>query len=172
MRAKTVVPDINSTFEDFYDFAPKELQEYVDRCFKTNQSKLWHPEGNAGKHIRIVFNRAKNTGDINYMLAAFFHDLGKADVTRAHPTKQDAWPAHGHEIISAKLVEKYADWINRLGGDVELVLYIVKEHMRAKQLDNMKPAKREAFKSHPLYAFMPAFNDFDDMRTLTSNEID
>lgn len=30
MRAKTITPD---TFEDFYDAAPKEIKDYIDRCY-------------------------------------------------------------------------------------------------------------------------------------------
>lgn len=172
MRAKMINLNIHSSFEDFYDNAPKELRRYVDRCAQTPQSTTWHPEGDVKTHTRIVFNRAKKNKDFNLMIAAFFHDLGKADVTRKHPSKPDAWSAYGHEYVSAKLVEKYRDWIEEIGGDFEIVLYIVKEHMRAKLIDNMRPSKKAAAISHPYYSHMQIFNECDNMRTLTSDEID
>lgn len=172
MKAKTIKPTINSSFQDFYDAAPEELQHYIDRCAKTKQSTKWHPEGDCAKHIRIVFNRAKRTGDINFMLAAFFHDLGKADVTRPHPTKPDAWPAHGHEFISARLVQKYSDWIEELGGNPEIVHYIVKQHMRAQQIDKMRPHKQMAFKDEKYYELVRQFTEFDDMLKDHSNDLD
>ena len=172
MRAKTLKLSIFSSFEDFYTQAPEELKRYVDRCAQTPQSAKWHPEGDTKKHIRIVFNRAAQLSNISLMLAAFFHDLGKADVTRKHPTNPAAWPAHGHELVSTRLVEKYRDWIESVGGDYELVHYIVKEHMRAKQIDKMRPVKRNEVISHPYYRYMLLFNDCDNMSTLTPDEID
>lgn len=160
MKAKTVFP---VSFDYLYDAAPAEIKEYIDRCEKTFQSAQWHPEGNCARHIRIVFNRAKRTEDVNLMLAAFFHDLGKADVTRQHPTIRDKWSAHGHEVVSARLAEKYRNWIERMGGDFDIIYYLVKEHMRAKNLNEMKPAKAEAFKNHPYFNLMLQFNEFDDM---------
>ena len=172
MRAKMIKLNIHSSFEDFCDNAPKELQCYVDRCAQTPQSATWHPEGDVKTHTRIVFNRAKKSKNFNLMIAAFFHDLGKADVTRKHPFKPDAWSAYGHEYVSAKLVEKYRDWIEEIGGDFEIVFYIVKEHMRAKLIDNMRPSKRAAVISHPYYSLMQIFNECDNMQTLTLDEID
>lgn len=171
MRAKTLKLSIFSSFEDFYTQSPIELQRYVDKCAQTPQSAKWHPEGNVKTHMRIVFNRAKENKDLNLMIAAFFHDLGKADTTHKHPSNPDAWPAHGHENVSARLVEKYQDWIENIGGDFDIVYYLVKEHMRAKQIDKMRPAKRNEAISHPYYSLMQLFNDCDDMSTLTSDEI-
>ena len=122
MRAKTVIPN---TFQDFYDIAPEEIKDYLNRCAKTPQSKTWHPEGDCLAHIKIVFNRAKRTGNINFMLAALFHDLGKVDVTRQHPTMPGKWGAKMHELVSARLVTKYRDWIESLGGDYDIIYYIL-----------------------------------------------
>lgn len=159
MRAKTVLMN----FEDMYDSAPAEIKEYIDRCEKTLQSPAWHPEGNCKRHTQIVFNRAKRTGDVNLMLAAFCHDLGKADVTKKNPNKPNTWSAHGHENQSARLTLQYRNWIERMGGDFDIVYYLVKEHMRSKLIDEMKPAKAEMFKKHPYYNLMLQFNEFDDM---------
>ena len=172
MRAKQVIPTVDSTFEDFYDAAPAELQEYVDRCEQTNQSKAWHPEGNVKTHIKIVFNRAKRTGDINLMLGAFFHDLGKADVTKGHADNPDKWSAHGHEVVSAKLVKKYRDWIELLGGDFNVVYFVVDQHMRAHLVDEMRPSKRNAFKAERYFPDVAQFSEFDDMTKDYSQDID
>ena len=166
MRAKTIKPN---TFQDFYDSAPAEIKDYINRCADTPQSALWHPEGNAKIHINIVFNRAKRTGDINLMLSAFFHDLGKADATKYINGK---WSAHGHEFASLRLVEKYKAWIEKLGADYDIVHYVVKNHMRAKQIHQMRRAKREAFMSDEYYPLVAEFSKFDDMQTDYSNDID
>lgn len=161
MRAKTMQAN---TFEELYDIAPTEIKDYIDRCENTPQSKEWHPEGNVKIHTKIVFNRAKRTDDINLMLAAFFHDLGKADTTVKHPTIPNKWSTITHENISAKLVVKYQDWIESLGGEISLIYYLVKNHMRAKEVDKMRKHKRDEIYQHPWYHYMKQFTEFDDMR--------
>ena len=162
MRAKTVIP---STFKDFYDSAPDEIRHYLDKAAKTPQSIMWHPEGDVKTHTNIVFNRAKRTGDINLMLAAIFHDLGKVDVTKKHATVPGKWSAHGHELSSARLVKKYKDWIESLGGDYDKILYVVEQHMRAKQLSEMRPSKQLTFKQHKYYDLVQLFSTFDEIVT-------
>ena len=169
MRAKTVIP---SSFQDFYDSAPEEIQKYLDKAAETPQSIMWHPEGDVKTHTNIVFNRAKRTGDINFMLSAIFHDLGKVDVTKKHATVPGKWSAHGHENFSARLVQKYRDWIESMGGDYEKIHYIVSNHMRAKQLDQMRPSKQLTFRQHKYYDLVHQFSEFDDMTKDYSNDLD
>lgn len=159
------------TFSELYNKAPEELQIYIDRCAKTLQSKDWHPEGDVRTHTIIVYNRAKRTDDINLMLAAFFHDLGKADVTQQHKSIADKWSAHCHELISGKLVKKYATWIKGLGANVDIVYYIVIEHMRIKQLSNMRKFKQDLFKSHEYFLYVEKFSEFDNMLIDFSNDL-
>lgn len=169
MRAKTIKP---RTFQDFYDAAPKVIQEYIDAAANVKQSILWHPEGDVKTHINIVFNRAKRTGDINFMLAALFHDLGKVDKTVKHPTIPGKYSAHGHEVVSARLVKRYRDWIEELGGDYDIVYYIVSQHMRVKHIEEMRPFKREAFRKEKYFDLVHQFSEFDDMRKDYTNDFD
>jgi len=159
------------TFKELYNKAPKELQEYVDRCAQTPQSKEWHPEGNVRTHTVIVYNRAKKTGDINLMLAAFFHDLGKADTTQKSMFIPDKFSAKMHEYVSSKLVEKYKHWIEELGGNTDIVYYVVSQHMRAKQLPKMRQSKQEKFKSDKYFQYVEKFGEFDDMLKDYSNDL-
>jgi hypothetical protein len=169
MRAKTVMPN---TFKDFYDAAPEEIKNYIDKAADTPQSVLWHPEGDVRTHMNIVFNRAKRTGDINLMFAALFHDLGKVDTTVAHPTIKDKWSAKMHEKVSARLVTKYKDWIESLGGDYEIIHYIVDQHMRIKQIDHMRPEKQKLFRQEKYFDLGTKFSEFDDMTRDYSNDIE
>ena len=172
MRAKTIKPNIYSTFQNFYEDAPEEIKDYIDHCAETPQTLFWHPEGDVKIHTNIVFNRAKRTGNINFMLAAIFHDLGKSDVTKKHPTNPNAWSTKMHEKISANLVKKYRDWIEELGGDYDIIHYIVDQHMRAKQIKVMRPFKQEQFRNEKYFDFVQRFTEFDDMRKNFSNDID
>jgi len=165
MRAKTVIP----TFDELYNQAPQELQDYIDKCDETPQGTDWHPEGNVGIHIRLVYDRARETGDINLAFAAFFHDLGKVDTTRLN--KRGGYSAIGHERVSVRLVEKYKQWIGSLGGKFMQVKELVSEHMRIKQMPNMRPHKQEQMKKLRHYDKLNQFTAFDDMKTLTDDEL-
>jgi|AntAceMinimDraft_18_1070375.scaffolds.fasta_scaffold03032_5 hypothetical protein len=172
MKAKFVnIP----SFEKMYNFLPKEIQDYIDKCANTPQSSDWHPEApnekvphNVKAHIRIVYNRAKKTEDINQVISALFHDLGKADVTKL--SRKGKWSAYGHEYISSKLVEKYKNWIGSMGADWFQVYNIVKEHMRIKRFDEMRLIKQEQLRQNPYFDKINQFTKFDNMSNLTKEE--
>ncbi len=48
------------------------------------------------------------------------------------------------EAVSTRLVEKHKKWIGSLGAQFMQVKEIVANHMRIKQMDEMRPAKRES----------------------------
>lgn len=159
------------TYEDFYNAAPEKLKKCVDNCKGIPQTLEWHSEGTVDIHNKIVFNRAKRTGDINLMLAAFFHDLGKATTTVKHPTIPNKYSTKLHDKESAKIVKENKQWIEDIGGNYDIVFYLVEQHMRAKITDEMRPYKREKFKSHIYYSYMEKFSEFDNMKTDYSNDI-
>ena len=167
MRAKTI--NTLPSYDELYDTAPQEIKDYIDKCVDTPQGTDWHPEGCVDIHNRLVYDRARATGDMNLAIAAFFHDLGKVDTTA--PNKRGGWSAHGHERFSAKLVSKYNLWIKDLGADPNAVFEIVNNHMRVKQMDQMRKPKREALMQNKYYRELQKFTKFDDMRTLTDEEI-
>ena len=82
------------TFDELYNEAPKELQQVIDKMEYSEQDPGWHPEGNSLVHAKIVYNRSLESNDIDLIMAAFFHDLGKATTT--HKNKRGSWSAHGH----------------------------------------------------------------------------
>ena len=149
--------------------APEEIKVYIEKSKDTPQSETWHPEGSCYNHMRIVYDRAVTSGDLNLAIAAFFHDIGKVDTTA--PNRHGSYSAIGHEIVSAKLVKKYSDWISELGANPEEVYQIVDQHMRIKQYDQMKPSKRRQFDLNPYIEKFNKFTEFDNMKTLTDEEL-
>jgi putative nucleotidyltransferase with HDIG domain len=126
-----------------------------------DQRRDAHPEGNVLKHTIAVTNRALKTGDIDFALAALFHDIGKDSTAKLHP-KKGFWTHYGHEHVSAKLVKKYAKWIKSMGGNVLDIYYIVKQHMRMKVFDKMKWHKQEKLKKFRAFDKLKKFSrDFD-----------
>lgn len=166
MRAKNVM----IPFEDLIQMSPSEIQEYTEKMKSTPQSPEWHPEGDVYVHTNIVYNRAMKTGDIDQIISALFHDLGKVDTTKKN--KKGTWSAYGHEFASAKLVLKHANWISSIGGNPDKVHFIVIKHMVSKMIDQMRPSKREKLKEHEYFPDVQLFNSFDNMKTWTINEFD
>ena len=167
MRAQTVnqIPP----FDDLYASASVEIVEYINKCKDTPQSPKWHPEGDVGIHLRLVYDRAREFGDLNLALAAFFHDLGKVDTTFLN--NKGTYSAVGHERVSARLVKKYERWISELGADTNEVYEIVKEHMRIKLFSEMRKPKQELLKAHPYFDKLNQFTKFDSMKSLTDEEL-
>lgn len=160
------------TFDELVNLAPEELKEILDKNSKTQQSPNWHPEGDVLKHIRIVYKRAKEFGDLDQAIAAFFHDLGKEKVTRPSKKTEGSWTAYGHELESTRLVERYKDWIESLGGKYDKIHELVKFHMKIKLMGNMRATKQQEMKDNPYYGDLLIFTKFDDMQNLSKEELE
>jgi len=160
------------TFEELYDLVPDEIRSLLDDCKDTPQSPDWHPEGDVYKHTKIVYSRARETGDINQCMAALFHDLGKVKTTRPSKNHPGSWSAFGHEAVSSGLVQKHKKWIGSMGARWFWVYNVVNEHMRVKRIDEMRPHKQQALRDNHQWKRIEQFTTFDNMKTLTDDELE
>lgn len=156
------------SWDEILSKAPKEIVDLIEKSKTTQQSPKWHPENEVYNHIKIVYNRAQKSGDINLLLSSLFHDLGKMLTTKLN--KKGKWSAYGHEAISSKLVEKYKEWIDSMGADWFQVFNIVKEHMRIKIFNEMRLIKQEQLRQNQWFDKINQFASFDDMSNLTDEE--
>jgi predicted nucleotidyltransferase len=148
-------------FKRLYNLAPESLKEEVDKTKTIEQNPFWHSEIYVYVHIQLVTNRLFNCyHDINLTLAGFFHDLGKTYTTIFNP-KKDSWSSPGHEESTIKIIDKYQDWIKQQGGDIELIKYIVINHMRYKELDKMRTAEQVRFMSEEYFPYVQKFSTAD-----------
>ena len=147
-------------FRDIYDALPIDLKKRVMNLKNFDQRRDAHPEGNVLKHTIAVTNRALKTGDIDFALSALFHDIGKDSTAKLHP-KKGFWTHYGHEKVSAELVKKHATWIKSMGGDVDTIYYIVKQHMRMKVFDKMKWTKQDKMSKEKHFGKLQKFTKFD-----------
>jgi hypothetical protein len=147
-------------FRDIYDALPSDLKKRVMNLKNFDQRRDAHPEGNVLKHTIAVTNRALKTGDIDFALSALFHDIGKDSTAALHP-KKGFWTHYGHEKVSAVLVKKYATWIKSMGGDVDDIHYIVKQHMRMKVFDKMRWYKQDKMRKDKAFGKLQKFTTFD-----------
>ncbi len=147
-------------FRDIYDAIPADLKKRVYNLKNYDQRRDAHPEGNVLKHTIAVTNRALKTGDIDFALSALFHDIGKDSTAKLHP-KKGFWTHYGHEKVSAQLVLKHKKWIQSLGGDVDTIHYIVKNHMRMKVFDKMRWHKQDKMRKDKGFSKLQKFTTFD-----------
>ena len=147
-------------FKDIYNALPSDLKKRVYNLKNYDQRRDAHPEGNVLKHTIAVTNRALKTGDIDFGLAALFHDIGKDETAALHP-KKGFWTHYGHEHVSAKLVKKYRKWIITMGGNPLDIYYMVKQHMRMKVFDKMKWTKQDKMKKFRSFDKLKKFSKFD-----------
>lgn len=148
-------------FLQLYNLAPDGLKEEVEKTKTIEQNPHWHPEGDVHTHIRLVTNRLENCyHDVNLTLSGFFHDLGKTYTTYFND-KKGSWSSPGHEISSLDVIDQYGDWIKEQGGDIDLIKYIVKNHMRYKEMDEMRTAEQIRFMSEKDFPYVQKFSSAD-----------
>ena len=147
-------------FKSLFKKMPSDLQKRVYNLKNFGQRVDKHPEGNVLKHTIVVVNRSIKEDDIYIAIAAMFHDIGKDETAGIHPKKGHI-THFGHEKVSASLVKKYKKFIESVGGNPANVFYIVKNHMRYKQLSVMTPKKVNKLKSFRAFDKLGKFSKHD-----------
>lgn len=139
-------PVIVKSFRDLHGRAPEALQQFMRSMWEVPQDPKKHPEGNTFKHIASTVNRAirdahrkmDETGapfDIDSVLIAYFHDLGKRDA----PSILD------HMGISQGIAKQYEDFIIEMGGDPEIIDYVIEYHHHIKPHNWNNPDGKSKF---------------------------
>ena len=147
-------------FKSLFKKMPSDLQKRVYNLKNFGQRPDKHPEGNVLKHTITVVNRSIKEDDIDIAIAAMFHDIGKDETAGIHPKKGHI-THYGHEKVSAGLVKKYKKWIESVGGNTANVYYIVRNHMKYKQLSDMRPKKADKVKSFRAFDKLSKFSKHD-----------
>ena len=164
LKAKPVkegLKDLGITdFKSLFKKMPSDLQKRVYNLKNFGQRVDKHPEGNVLKHTIMVVNRSIKEDDIDIAIAAMFHDIGKDETAGIHPKKGHI-THFGHEKVSASLVKKYKKFIESVDGNAANVYYIVKNHMRYKQLSDMRPVKQDKLKSFRAFDKLGKFSKHD-----------
>jgi len=65
------------TFEEYIKTTPKLIQVMLEQTKKSGKRLDYHPEGTLYAHIKTMWERLKQTNDINLELSATLHDICK-----------------------------------------------------------------------------------------------
>ncbi|MGD9678162.1 MAG: AAA family ATPase [Vulcanibacillus sp.] len=156
------------SFEDMISLFPDEI---VDKLKKTIQDPKWHSEGPVYEHIKLVFNYIQNkyADDLDLLICALFHDLGKINTTKVYEKKEGIRiHAIGHETFAEMYIDTLKECFLHFEGynkiNWEKVKHVCANHMRyhmyvTKQIS--KPSKRENMEKHIYFSDGLKFEDAD-----------
>ena len=150
-------------FFELYNLAPDIIKEEIEKTKYVNQSPYWHPEGKLYQHIIIVTNRLHNTfNDINLDLCGFFHDLGKIYTTE-EDKENHTFHSNDHETISVEIINQddFRYFIKSMGGNFDLISFVIENHMRVKHLGEMSKSKQDTLISNEYFNYLFSFTRAD-----------
>lgn len=111
------------------------------------QNPMYHPEGNVQVHTCLVINAVAQFKDKELTLAALYHDLGKIDT---FDSKNLSF--HKHEEFSTKRTEEDKVFLKRLGVNVDQIVWLVSQHMRIHNIEEMREKKRKELQNSPWFS--------------------
>lgn len=124
----------------------REIFHFLDMCEGVEQNIIYHPEGSVLNHSLQVVNLAfRESDDIDLILAAMLHDIGKVI------------KSHGHADIGARLLRDYAS---------VKTIFLVEHHMRMWKYLNgemTKLSKCQFLASHPWLPCLVQLTRWDHM---------
>lgn len=171
---------LQEIFRPFLDDAPDVVIDRLLKGWNSLEHPIYHPERTLGKHIEIVFKRAKARKNVELVMAAILHDLFKADVNDVSGPRNTSkgwyWSNPMHDEQAHDLVindPAVRNWIKRNWANPSHVALICKHHMRMKSFMSgmaqesgaMKKNKRIKFVNEIAHVFhlLHEFVYLDDM---------
>ena len=112
----------------------------------------FHPEGDVFVHTCLVLDKLSEStseNSVEVVYGALFHDIGKPDTYH----KTDRIRFNRHEYVGANKAEKICKRLKFSNKQTELIVSLVKEHMKFGNIKNMKKSTFKKFVS------MENFND-------------
>lgn len=150
------------TFDQIFKLLPMKQRDMIISLKQVRERPDFHPEENAFEHVRIVTERCIETGDIDLIIAAVFHDIFKFKLMTIN--EKSGWPtAQDHEKEAAIMVLDNADFIEKLGGNTKMVAGICLHHMRMKNFKNMRKSKQQHMMNQPFFLKTAVFKRADSM---------
>ncbi|MHC4225621.1 MAG: CCA tRNA nucleotidyltransferase [Planctomycetota bacterium] len=108
------------------------------------QPALFHPEGDALTHTRMLLDSFEGEGGAAVALAALLHDIGKAPTLGINEKKgRIAFP--NHAPLGAEMAVEVMRRLRYPGSLIEQVEILVARHMDWKNLPDMRAAKQRRF---------------------------
>ena len=154
--------ELPKTFEELLSLAPQKVKDLIEGLKDLRERPDYHPEPNAREHVKIVTERLILTGDPDLIMSGLFHDITKKLDAKINP--KTGWPTSpGHDRGGARIAREHSDFVQSMGANIDNVFEICEQHMRVKQINDMRPKKQEALKNLPTWKKLEIFTLADNM---------
>lgn len=111
------------------------------------QPSEYHPEGDVYIHTLMLLE-GLNNAELELAMGALLHDVAKpATFVRA----SDRIRFHGHDVLGAKMTESICKRLAFSNDQTELIVSLVLEHLRFKDIFNMRLSTLKRFLSLPRF---------------------
>jgi hypothetical protein len=153
-------------FQELYNTLPQILKDKLEDLKLYKENPQDDIEDNCYIHVQTVTERCMRTTIPELICCGILHDICKKDSSRVNP-KSGYNMSPGHEEYACRLIDKHEeikDWVtNIMKADLDMVIYLVQNHMRIKQMQQMRQHKQNEMTSHPWFKYLVVFNGFDNM---------
>jgi len=134
------------------------FDKYAIRMNLIRERSDFHPELSLFLHIITVIDNVAKYNDNDLTISALFHDIGKVYTYEKYNN------SYGHELTSAWLVLEYRDQIEKAGGNVDKIHWIVQNHLKAGHIINGKKNKNDyILTEHEWWKDINKFANADNM---------
>lgn len=119
----------------------------IEQMKGVEQPSEYHPEGDVYIHTLMLLEGLKNA-ELELAMGALLHDVAKpATFVRA----SDRIRFHGHDVLGAKMAETICRRLTFSNQQTELIVSLVLEHLRFKDVFNMRLSTLKRFLSLPRF---------------------
>lgn len=111
------------------------------------QPSEYHPEGDVFVHTLLLLEGLKNA-ELELAMGALLHDVAKPDTFTRGP---DRIRFHGHDVLGAQKSKEICKRLAYSNDQTELICSLVLEHLRFKDVFNMRISTLKRFMSLPRF---------------------
>jgi len=122
-----------------------EILPEVEKMKGVAQPPEFHAEGDVWEHTLLCLKNMGAKKDYILAWAILLHDIGKPDAYEV----RHRITFYRHTKISADITTQICDRLKSPKKEKEEIVWLVKNHLRFKDLDKMKPAKAIRLINHP-----------------------
>ena len=124
----------------------------VEKMKEADQPPTYHAEGNVFEHTLLCLKKLPPDVSVEVAWAVLLHDVGKPATRREiiHPKKGPRTVFYGHVEESAKIAEQICRRLKFSKKDKDEVVFLVREHLKHKDIPTMKVARQRQWAQHPL----------------------
>lgn len=136
----------------------KKILPELEEMKNVLQTRRVHAEGDVWEHTMLCLKNLGEKKDHILAWAVLLHDVGKPETCEIHYQGESLSPEeivkqkisfHRHTAVSGEITEKICKRLKFSKKESDEIVWLVKNHLRFKDLDKMKPAKAIRLINHP-----------------------